>query len=198
VDTEPGQLPVERITIDQLVAANIRHWRRAAGIKQGELGRRLGWSAANVSSAERSADSSRVARRFNADTLVQLSLALGVPLLALFLPPEDDGERAFYAFTGPGSRELGMADLMASAVMTDTDDDSEVMEAYRHRFREAAGRYLDPEWSAEVSSWLRDIEADEARTERASRLRAGSLALLRAADELAGLADAIAPKADPR
>ena len=195
MDSKPGEAPVEHVTIDQVVALNVRHWRRAAGMTQEELGRLIGWSAANVSSAERSADPSRDPRRFDAQTLVHLSLALSVPLIALIFPPEDDGERASYVFTAPDG-EHDMRDLMGLVVMTDSDDDAPVMDAYRQRFRAAAGRYLDPEWQAEVGAWLRQIEGAELRAERAARLRADRDALLRSAAELESLAGAIDPEGD--
>jgi transcriptional regulator with XRE-family HTH domain len=197
MDSEPGDPPVEHVTVDQVVARNIRHWRRAAGMTQEELGKKLGWSAANVSAAERSADPARDPRRFDAQSLAGLSLALGVPLIALFFPPEDDGQRARYAFAGP-DREHGMDDLMGLVVMTDSDDGSAVMEEYRRRFRGAAGRYLDPGWAEEIAAWLRQAEDAELRADRAARLRAERDALMRAAESLGGLADAIDPAADPR
>lgn len=202
MDSEPDTLPVKQVTIDQLVALNIRRWRRAAAMTQQELGDKLGWSAANVSAAERSSDPSRDARRFDAQTLTELSLALSVPLIAFFFPPEDDGQRARYVFTADG-REHGMSDLMALAVMTDSEDDQPVMEAYRRGFTAAVGRYLDEEWQQEVGAWLRPIEEKELRAERAERMRGAAQrmredwdATLRAAAELDSLADAIDPQGD--
>lgn len=197
MSSDQERIPLQKVTVDQVVAVNLRHWRRAAGMTQEELGRKLGWSAANVSAAERSADSARDPRRFDAQTLVHLSLALSVPLIALFLPPEDDGERAGYLFAGP-DREYDMGDLMALSVMTDSDDDSEVMQEYRRRFRAAAGRYLDPGWVEEVAAWLHEIEEADLRTERAARLRADAEALRRAAADYEALAGAIDPAEDPR
>src|SRR5450755_4005243 len=92
-------LPAEHVTIDQIVARNMRHWRRTAGMTQEELGARLGWSDRNVSAAELSSDEKRDRRRFDAQTLANLSLALCVPLIAFFLPPDDDGFPARYIFT---------------------------------------------------------------------------------------------------
>jgi transcriptional regulator with XRE-family HTH domain len=197
MDSEPGKVPTRSVTVDQIVAGNIRHWRRAAGMTQEELGRRLGWSDKNVSAAERSADPARDPRRFDAQTLTNLSLALSVPLIALFLPPEDDGEAATYVFSAPDG-EHGMDDFMALVVMTDSNDDAPAMEEYRHRFRDAAYRYLNPAWHAEVASWLRHIETPEMRAERAERLRAERDSMIRTARELGSIADAIDPQADPR
>jgi len=197
MDSEPEKAPERHVTIDQLVAGNIRHWRRAAGMTQEELGRRLGWSSANVSAAERSADPARDPRRFDAQALTELSLALDVPLSALLLPPEDDGEAVTYVFTGPEG-EYDMGDFMELVVMTDSSADTPAMADYRHRFRAAAHRYLDPAWVAEVASWLRGIETAELRAERAERLRAERDGLIRSARELGSIADAIDPQADPR
>lgn len=199
MDSEQEAMPAEHVTVDQIVARNIRHWRREAHMTQEELGQKLGWSAANVSAAERSADSARDPRRFDAQTLTEMSLALGVPLAALFLPPEDDGERAVYVFTGPDG-DYGMGDLMERVVMTDSDDDAPVMQAYRRRYRAADGRYLDPEWRDEVASWLRHIEVDELRADRADRLRAGAESLreqMKAVARSAAELDRIAAVIDP-
>jgi transcriptional regulator with XRE-family HTH domain len=208
MDTDPGgNLPAEHLTIDQLVARNMRRWRNAAGLTQDELGARLGWTgpraAANVSAAERSADPTRDARRFDAQTLTELSLALSVPLIALFFPPEDDGEQVSYVFSEPqGERDMG--DLMGLVVMTDSDDDQPVMEAYRERFRAAVHHYLDEKWRPEVAAWLAQIEERQLRADRAERMRAAADrmredrdAIDRGADELDSLADAIDPQEDP-
>ena len=201
MDSDQDAPPAEHVTIDQLVALNIRCWRRAAGMTQDELGRRLGWSAANVSAAERSADPSRDSRRFDAQALTQFSLALGVPLTALLLPPEDDGERAAYIFDGPGG-EYGMREYFTFAVMPDFADDSPAMTAYRRRLDIAAGRYLDPEWQQEVGSWTRQVEPEEVRADRAARLRASAASLraegTRAAEELESLAAAVYPEGETR
>lgn len=197
MDSEPEKAADRTVTIDQVVADNIRRWRRAGGLTQEELGRKLGWSAANVSAAERSADPARDPRRFDAQVLTELSLALGVPLIALFLPPEDDGDGAAYIFTGPDG-EYDMGDLMELVAMPDSDSSEPVMDDYRHRLRAAANRYLDPEWEAEVGTWLRAVETAELRAERAAQLRAERDALIRGAGQLDRIADAIDPKADPR
>lgn len=190
-------LEVALVDMDQIVAMNIRYWRRAAGMSQETLGKMLGWSAANVSAAERSADEKRERRRFDASTLAALSLALAVPLIALFLPPEDDGTVKRYLFQAPdGKRD--MEDLMTFVVMTDTEEDTDVMDAYRHRFQAAADTYLDEEWARAVGSWLRSLESAEVRAIRAARLRTRQAEALRAAAEWGSLADAIDPERDPQ
>lgn len=153
MDNSTDGAPVEKVSVDQLVALNIRHWRNAAGLTQAELGGRLGWTAANVSAAERSADPARDARRFDAQTLTELALALGVPLAALFLPPDDDGQRASYCFTATG-RTWDMGDLMELVVMPDSVDGSPLLEAYRERFNAAAMRAASgPAYARLVSRW---------------------------------------------
>src|SRR5260370_31560685 len=85
------------VTINQVVAHNVTRFRKAAGLTQEELGERLGgWTKAAVSEAERTWDGKRI-RQFVADTLAALATALGIPLLALFLPPDQDrGERLMF------------------------------------------------------------------------------------------------------
>jgi transcriptional regulator with XRE-family HTH domain len=201
MDSDQDAPPVEHVTIDQVVALNIRQWRREAGMTQEELGRRLGWSAANVSAAERSADPSRDPRRFDAQTLTQLALALGVPLTALLLPPDDDEESTAYIFDGPGG-EHDMREFFVFALMPDFADDSPAITAYRRRLDIAAGKYLDPEWREEVGSWTRQVEPDEVRADRAARLRASAASMRaegnRGAEELESLAAAIYPEGETR
>jgi transcriptional regulator with XRE-family HTH domain len=182
MDSRPSGLPAEQVTIDQVVALNVRHWRRAAGLTQAQLGERLGWSDAVVSAAERSVAASRDPRRFDAQTLAELSLALGVPLAALFLPPPDDGERASYRFTA-GGRTRSMGELMELVVMPDTVDDSPLLVAYRERFEAAAKRVAGgPAWGRLVERW----------TAGNPGVRDAAVADLRAAAaRVAALADAI-------
>lgn len=192
-------LPGRHVTMNQIVAMNMRHWRRTAGMTQEELGEKLGWSFRAVSAAERTAASKDgKGRLFDAQTLTELSLALSVPLIALFLPPEDDGNGQRYLFHS-GERDadcLDMGDLMGLVVMTDSDDDSDTMAAYRYRFTAAVDRYLDPEWAKEVARWLRNLESEEVRAIRIEHLRARQTELLSTAAELGDLADAIATAAD--
>ena len=76
---------------------------------------------------------------------------------------------------------------MGLVVMTDSEDYSPVMEAYRQRFRAAATQYLDPEWAAEVASWLRKAEPNELLTDRIARLIGDSDDLERIAESLKAL-----------
>lgn len=191
---EYEDLPAKPVIIDQIVAANLRHWRRAAALTQEELGERIGWSAANVSAAERSADSDRDRRRFDAHTLATLAVALGVPLGAFFLPPLDDGAGMRYTFQ-PGEHDadpLDMVDLMARVVMPDSDHDSPAMNAYRERLRSAVVTYLDGSWAEEVARWLGEADSKQVRADRVEQLRQRSNEMLQAADEFKRLADSIA------
>lgn len=184
-EVTPDGEPVA-VTVDQIVAANMRYWRKAAGLTQEELGDRIGWSAPNVSAVEKSAGEGRERRRLDAQALAQIALALGVPLIALFLPPEDDGTGKTYQFAGHGMR-----DLVERVVMPDSDDDTPVMDAYRERLTAAADRYLDPAWAREIGQMLGQAESAEERAARIARLRMRRADLLRAADELADIADTL-------
>lgn len=145
---------MEEAGIDQVVAFNVRRWRTAAGLTQEELGARIGWTGANVSSAERSADPGRDRRRFDAALLVSLATALGVPLIALFLPP-------------PGADGPAMAALFAR-VLPETPDDSPVMEAYRLALADAAGQHMATEGAAALADYLRDMTDPARRHSRAA------------------------------
>ena len=182
-DAAPGGIPDEPVTADQVVAGNIRHWRKAAGLTQEELGQRLGWSAANVSAAERSADGGKDRRRFDAQTLAELSLALGVPLAALFLPPPDEGERVAYRLAA-GGRTWSMNDLMQFVVMPDPAWDSPVLEAYRDRYRDAAVRVVTgPAWAGLVDRWTGGNPG--IRDAAVARLRDAAARVAELADEIA-------------
>ncbi len=186
-------LPGKHVTVDQIVALNIRYWRRAAGMTQEELGELIGWSAANLSAAERSGDGDRERRRFDAHTLTALTVALGVPLGAFFLPPLDDGAGHRYVFeSGEQHSELSMADLMARTVMPDNSDDTPAMSVYRERLRVDVVRYLDGSWAQDVARWLSDAEDAQMRADRVEHLRQRSNEMLKAAAEFDALANSIA------
>jgi len=173
-----------------LIGYNVAFFRQASALTQEQLGERLGWTNVAVSAAERSWSGKRV-RKFDADEVLALALALSVPLIALFLPPLDDGDPDFYAFAGPKGGLNDMGDLVALAVMPDSEDDEPPMDAYRDRLRAAVTRYMDPQWAEELAGWLRKIDSDEALDDRAERLRARQAELRQAAEELGDLASAI-------
>jgi transcriptional regulator with XRE-family HTH domain len=180
-----------RVTINQVVAHNVMRFRKAAGLTQEELGERLGgWTKAAVSAAERSWDGKRI-RQFDADTLAALATALGIPLLALFLPPDaGEGERFLFRAHERGAPPSTMADLMA-LIMPDNDDDTPAMQAYRERLVAAAGTYIDPGLSEDVGRWLQDATDAELRAQRLERIRWQREALLAAAEDLAQFAQTL-------
>lgn len=188
---DPKDIPVEPVTADQVVALNMRYYRRVAGLTQGELGQKLGWSAANVSAAERSSAEGRDRRRFDAQTVVEIALAIGVPLTALFLPPQADGIEARYVITGPEGSLYDMAEYMELCVMPDSDEDTPATNGYRDRFTTAMSKYLAPRWAAQAATWLSESRTPAARADFAGRLRDRELALLETAAELREMSDAI-------
>jgi transcriptional regulator with XRE-family HTH domain len=189
METNAGP-PVREVTVNQVAAWNTARFRRAAGLTQEQLGARVGWSFHSVSEAERSWDGTR-ARKLDAQELTVLALALGVPVTALFLPPDDDGVTTRYVITGDCGTRYEMRDYLALAVLPDNDDGTPVMAAYRNRFNAAAGRYLDPEWAAAVAAWLPGSGSPARRADLAARLRDRERDALTAAAEWGQLADAI-------
>lgn len=189
--TGSSVLPDAReVSVNQVVAWNLARFRRAGGLTQRELAARAGWTESAVSDAERSWSSDRT-REFNAQELTVLALALGVPLIALFLPPDDDGITARYVITGDHGNRYVMKDYMALVVTPDGDDDTPVFEAYRGRFNAAGARYLEPEWAAAVARWTSGRLSPARRADIAATLRDKERALLEGAADFRRLADAI-------
>lgn len=179
-------LPERHVTADQVVAANIRRFRRAARMTQAEAGAVVGWSAASFSAAEKSADPGHERRRFDAQAVTDIAAVLGVPVSGLFLPPGDDGTAARYLITAGGT-VLDMSEYMTGLVMPDSDAETPQAAAYRDAFRAAAYRYLSPEWAARAAGWLAAGTAEE-RADVAGMLREDQQALMRAARRLGDLA----------
>jgi transcriptional regulator with XRE-family HTH domain len=172
-------------TVDEVVAWNLARLRRAAGLTQQLLGDMIGWNHLQVSAAERSTDGSRT-RRFDATTLAAIAKALDVPLVALFIPP-DDGRPIVI-----GDTEGTAADLMR-LVMPDTPDEAPAADAYRAWWNEAVALAFadDPDWARLVARWAGS--SDGGRAERAARLRADRDILIRMAVEFDELADGFDP-----
>lgn len=185
-------LPGKHVTVDQIVAGNVRRWRRTAGLTQEELGGRIGWTAANVSAAERSADPDRDKRRFDAQTLAALALAFDVPIPALFLPPPDDGLTVRYEFHANPHVCSDMAALVSLLISDPSDDVNPVMDAYRDRYMTVIATYLDAERGAQLASYLGDLTAAEERASRIQRLQWQREALVAIVGDIDGLVDAIA------
>lgn len=199
--TEYGDLDIREITVNQVIAYNMAYFRKAAGLKQEELGERLAgwvtdgpWSKAAVSAAERSWDGKRI-RQFDADLIYGLAKALMLPIGALFLPPDRDGVDYRYVIVTPheGRPQLGvdhMGELMESLIIeafaeNDADVDDELWAAYRARMKIAATMYLSgPSTPPEIFG----DQADEARlVESAARLRGHYEALRGVLAEIDGM-----------
>ena len=161
-----ADLPVRRVTVNSIVALNMAYFRKAADLTQEELGERIGWGKSVVSTAERSSDARRV-RSFSAEDLIAISTALGVPMAALFLPPEDHGTAVRYVLDGPGHKHLEVTDLLAY-VSPAYGGDSPVMDAYRKRNIAAGASLLAAVRQAGLhlaagDGALGNLGADEAR-----------------------------------
>jgi transcriptional regulator with XRE-family HTH domain len=181
VNSESDAQP-RRVTPDQVAAWNMAYWRKRAGLTQAQLGERIGWTNAAVSEAERSWDGGRT-REFNARLLLAVAAALGVPLTALLLPPEDAGA---YEITLDG----GTPALM-ELIMPDLDGESAVLEAYRARVRRAAVAWLAPDLAADVARLLGVIDDKEFAVVTAVRLRAVLADAGEALKVIGGVADRI-------
>ena len=168
--TKDGAVPVRYITVNQVVAWNLAWYRKQVGLTQAELGERIGWTNTAVSEAERSWDGRRT-REFDAQTMAAIAAALGVPLMALLLPPEDDGVTARYTITLDDGTPQGMAGLMA-VIMPDLDAETAVLEAYRARVRRAAEAYLAPDLATDIARLLGVLDDKEFAAVTAARLRA--------------------------
>ena len=137
-------LPERHITANQLVAFNMAFFRKAAGLSQQQLGERLGgWSNAAVSAAERSWDGKRI-RQFDADAVVAIAAAVGVPVIGMFLPPEDAGTAVHYVLDSPGGAEArpDLTELFMSAI-AGNEGTTPVMAAYQRRLTAAGGLYRE-------------------------------------------------------
>jgi transcriptional regulator with XRE-family HTH domain len=176
------ELPGRHITVNQVVAYNMAWLRKAAGMTQAELGEKLGWSFRAVSAAERTWDrTDGKGRVFDADLIVALARVFDVPVIALLLPPVEDGTEERYLFhplephlsrpLGPhGDDCLEMRDL-AGMLMPDSDLDYPVMAAYRARLTAMVATYLEPSWGENVRRWLTEDTEAELLAEGLQRIR---------------------------
>jgi transcriptional regulator with XRE-family HTH domain len=185
-------LPGVHVTVDQIVARNVKLWRKLAGLTQGELGERIGWSAANVSAAELSAKDGKDRRRFDAHTLAAIAKALSVPIAALFLPPEDDGIACRYLIHADPGECSGMSELASLLISDPPDDDSPVSAAYRKRYAAVIAGYLDAERGEQLLEWSGGPGTPEEQAERLARLRWQREALAAMVGDIDAIVDAIA------
>jgi len=127
-------LVVRSVTLNQVVGYNMAWYRKAAGLTQEELGQRLGgWTKVAVSAAERSWDGKRI-RKFDADELVAIARAIGVPVSALLLPPHDAGTAISYELEGTSEaeRKTQLTELLPY-LLPSPNDQSPAMAAFRNR-----------------------------------------------------------------
>ena len=165
--TEPG---TTEVTADQIAAINIRWWRRKAGLTQRELAGLIGWTAANVSAAERSADPANDKRRFDAHTLLAFAGALGVPVCALLMPPDDEGLSGRYVLAPGAAGVREMRELASYLISAPSDDDTDAMNAYRVRYWALVQAYTDARRGEELAALTGSLSTEEQRLERVARL----------------------------
>ena len=161
------------MTVNQVVAWNLAWYRHAAGLTQAGLGAAIGWTKSAISDAERSV-SGKWTREFDAHTLTLIAGTLGIPISALFLPPDDDGITVRYRIEVPGDDGgpilLDMRDLLAFT-LPDYGSDTPAMAAYKDRLRAEVARRFDDFWKAEVDRWLGEAGPAELRADFIARLR---------------------------
>ena len=158
------------MSLNQVVAYNMERWRKAADMTQAELGDRLGWSFRAVSAAERTWDrTDGKGRVFDAPLIAALARILGVPVLAMLLPPSETSERYLFHAPEHDSDGLAMEDLFAS-LLPGVADEGPAVQACRQALADAAERYLDPARSGDLITYLRQMADPQAREAEAERL----------------------------
>jgi transcriptional regulator with XRE-family HTH domain len=166
-----GGLPERRVTANMIIGYNVAYFRKVAGATQEQLGEPLGWTKVAVSAAERSWDGKRV-RKFDADEILRIAQVFDVPIAALFLPPEDDGEKVRYVIDDGGQDEqTAMRRLLEWAMSDPIETDSPTMRAYEDRLVAAIDKYLDSTVAEVVATRLKERATEEqlARALRGAR-----------------------------
>lgn len=184
---EAPELPYRLLSVNQVVAWNVARYRKRAALTQELLGELLGWTASAVSDAERSWDSGRT-REFDAQLLTDIALALGVPVLALLLPPEGDGTEAHFEVRHRDGA-IPVADYVEHALVPDPGD-GEPADDYRDRYTAAVHRYLQPEAAAYAARWMGASRSGDELSVIAARMRERQREALEAASEWADFAAA--------
>jgi transcriptional regulator with XRE-family HTH domain len=186
-DDRVAALPGRRVTVNQVIALNMAYYRRQAGLTQEQLGNLLGgWTKVAVSAAERSWDGKRV-RKFDGDEIAAIAVVLGVPITALFLPPEDDLEDCRYVLGYDDQGEpIGMDTLLSHAIPEPTLDDAPAMQAYEDRLVEAMDKYFPSEVSVAVATRLKERATEEQLMRSLRWARQGYAALAEFERALAG------------
>jgi transcriptional regulator with XRE-family HTH domain/vacuolar-type H+-ATPase subunit H len=172
-DAAPEATPQREVTVNMLVAHNMAEFRRAAGLTQRQLGERLGgWSEASVSAAERSWDGKRV-REFSADQILAIARVLGIPPVALLLPPANSGTAVDYTITA-GPERLRWEDLLRE-VITNYLGDSEGMKTFRQRLTQLGWSPVMDPVAREVSRVMTDAHDLAAQIVSTARTTAENL-----------------------
>jgi transcriptional regulator with XRE-family HTH domain len=181
-------LPERRINVNQVIALNMAYYRRKAGLTQEQFGDLLGgWTKVAVSAAERSWDGRRM-RKFDGDEIADIAAALGVPIAALFLPPEDDLEDCRYVFRQDTEGEpVGMGALLSHAIPEPTLDGTPTMRAYEDRLVEAMDKYFPAEAAEAVATRLKERATEEQLMKSLRAARRGHAALAEFEEALMGL-----------
>lgn len=170
--------PVRVVTANQVVAWNLARYRKAAGLTQAELAALIGWGDGAVSDAERSWKGGRV-REFDAHALTAIAFALGIPVLALLLPPDGDGQGERWEMdAGPGQGRVSMGDYLTETLIPDGPDgedgdgENPALAEYVLRYARSVDRYIpDPLQNARAMRWMRDRHPRRVLAEFAARLR---------------------------
>lgn len=153
-----GSLPGEHVTVNQVVAYNMRYFRKAAGMTQEELGERIGLSFRAVSAAEKTWErTDGRGRIFDADLMARIAWALGVPVTALLLPPADDGIEKRYTFRAEQDMTTEMRDLAWLAISDPSEpsaEDTGAMNAYQQRYAQAFRDYLGEDLAARTGAGI--------------------------------------------
>ena len=156
---QEGALPHRRVTANMLVSYNLAYFRKACGLTQKQLGASLGgWSEASVSVAERGWDGRRI-RKFDADEMTRIAAVLGVPIVALLLPPEDAGTAVDYFFDA-GADRLLILDGMLREVLPPYEGDTPAMAAFRERVLALGGSSFPRPGPAEAEQVIAQAKAD--------------------------------------
>ena len=181
------ELPERRVTANMVVGYNIAYFRKVAGATQEQLGEPLGWTKVAVSAAERSWDGKRV-RKFDADEILRVAGVFGIPIAALFLPPEDDGEKVRYVIDdGDQDEQATMRRLLELAMSDPIDSDSSIMQAYEDRLVSAVNTYLDSEAAEAVATRLKERATEEQLATALREARQSRAALEDFEETIAGL-----------
>ena len=146
-------------TPNQVVAFNLRRIRLESGLTQEEAVERAGpflpgkpWSRVVWSAAERSVAGKRI-RQFDADELVALAAAFGVPVAAFFLPPDPDGVTDLIVRSANATNELTARELLEKAAGFDFGTEKRLRQLI-----EALALQEDVDWYARSTGLVSELQ----------------------------------------